>query len=63
MRFHARKFLGTLRILFFLGMARTFGRYVVSEWSCEHGDCARYVWRGQTWLIPTAPLDDVDAQP
>ena len=52
-----RKLLSTLRILFTLGMARTFGHYRHSEWNGEL-DYAIYEWRGKMWAIPTGPFDD-----
>lgn len=53
---HARrKLLSTCRILLNLGMARTFGRYLHSEWNGEM-DYAVYEWRGRTWAFPTSPL-------
>lgn len=54
----ARKSCGTLRILFCLGMARTFGHYEYSAYA-DGINYARYRWRGKTWIIPTTPVEEV----
>jgi hypothetical protein len=53
-----KKFCHTLRILFCLGMARTFGRYEYSGWNGEI-DYAQYQWRGRSWLIPTSCITPI----
>lgn len=61
MRHATRKFLHTIRIAFTLVMARTFGKYCHSGFDGTIGlTYARYMWRGQSWLFPTAPLEDDD---
>lgn len=54
--FHFWKFLRTLRILWCLGCARTFGEYVHSGWD-GFTHSARYKWRGREWIIPTSPVE------
>lgn len=55
-RGHAtRKAFSTIRILFNLGMARTFGHYRHSVWNGQF-DYAVYEWRGKEWAIPTTPI-------
>lgn len=56
----ARKFISTIRILFNLGMARTFGRYEYSTGNPDGFDYARYVWRGKSWAIPTTAIQPYD---
>ncbi len=51
-----RKMASTIKILFCLGMARTFGEYRHSVWD-ERVDYAIYRWRGRLWAIPTKPMD------
>lgn len=51
-----RKVLSTLKILYTLGMARTFGVYVHSGWNGEH-DYVRYLRNGEVWDMPTSPND------
>lgn len=55
-----RKLVSTARILFALGMARTFGEYVHSVYDGEL-DCAVYKWRGRSWVIPTGPKESQPA--
>lgn len=50
------KFRGTVAILTKLGMARMFGQYEHSAWNGEIS-YARYRWRGETWIIPTGPVE------
>ncbi len=52
-----RKAFSTAKILFCLGMARTFGVYVHTVWNGQF-DYAVYRWRGKTWAIPTATIED-----
>jgi hypothetical protein len=49
------KLFKTFKILYYLGMARTFGNYVHSGWDGET-EYARYYWRGREWIIPTGPI-------
>ena len=51
-----RKAVSTVKILYRLGMARTFGVYVHSVWNGEL-DYAVYLWRGKMWAIPTTPIE------
>lgn len=57
MTFHLRKLIGTLRIIYLLGMARTFGKYEHTIWSGQFS-YAKYHWRGETWAIPTGSIED-----
>jgi len=53
---NTEKFFKTLKILYCLGMARTFGKYVNSGWDGTI-NYARYEWRGREWIIPTGPVE------
>lgn len=51
------KVLRTIKMLYCLFMARTFGQYRHSGWDGTI-EYARYTWRGQDWIIPTSPVDE-----
>lgn len=51
----ARKLVSTIKILFNLGMARTFGKYRHTIWNGEF-DYAVYEWRGKEWAFVTTPI-------
>lgn len=51
MKANLKKLANTLRILFVLGMARTFGDYIHSAWNGEC-DVAVYRWHGKEWTFP-----------
>lgn len=55
----ARKLRSTIRILFTLGMARTFGEYVHSVYS-DGFDYAVYRWRGRCWAVPTTAISKLE---
>lgn len=55
-RANFRKAASTVKILFCLGMARTFGEYHHSIWD-GRVNYAVYRWRGRTWAIPTTPME------
>lgn len=52
-----RKLRSTLRVVFYMGMARTFGEYAYSaqDVSGQYGyvPYAVYRWRGKVWAVPT----------
>ena len=50
-----RKLRSTLRIVCTLFLARTFGQYRHSVGGGDF-DYAIYIWRGEEWAIPTAPV-------
>lgn len=52
-----KKLWSTLRILFCLGMARTFGQYQHSGWNGEF-EFAKYQWCGRYWVIPLGPDEE-----
>lgn len=52
-----KKLLNTLRILFTLMLARTFGTYEHTVWDGKMS-YARYQWRGKVWAFPTEPIED-----
>lgn len=54
-----KKLPSTLRMLFCLGMARTFGSYKHTIWNGEF-DYAVYEWRGERWAFPTEAMGDID---
>lgn len=51
-----RKLARTTRTLTTLFMARMFGDYVHSVGG-DRFEYAVYRWRGETWAIPTSPMD------
>lgn len=51
-----RKLRGTLRMVFILALARTFGRYEVSYHVDDNLNYAVYRWRGDRWAFPVGPL-------
>ena len=53
----AIKLSSTIKIMFSLGMARTFGVYVHTVWNGQF-DYAVYLWRGKMWAIPTTPISE-----
>lgn len=62
MKHFLRKLRSTARILFNLGMARTFGEYVHTAHGLEgEFDYARYRWRDQEWAIPVTPFHPKEA--
>lgn len=52
-----KKLFSTVRILYCLFMARTFGRYLHSVSGPNQPNCAVYEWRGRRWWVPTEALD------
>lgn len=58
MKHGLKKAVSTARILFNLGMARTFGHYEYSGHTEDGVDYARYRWRRQSWIIPTSFVQD-----
>lgn len=52
-----RKLLSTFKILYCLGMARTFGEYTHSGWDGQI-HFTRYYWRNKYWIIPTSAIGD-----
>lgn len=52
-----RKLASTARIVATLAMARTFGTYEITVFDGEL-TYAKYRWRGQTWAIPTGPMEE-----
>ncbi len=56
LQFHLNKLRGTIGLLANLLMARTFGTYqhTVRGGSFSY---AEYRWRGQSWAIPTTPIE------
>lgn len=57
MKHTLRKLTSTTRLCATLFMARMFGRYEHSGWNGEF-EYARYSWRGQSWAIPTSPIEE-----
>lgn len=55
-----QKLISTFRILFALGMARTFGTYVHDCWNGEF-DYAVYDWRGKRFAFPKSAMEDINA--
>lgn len=47
----------TVRILYCLAMARTFGEYHYSSWT-DGINYARYSWRGKDWIVPTSAVEE-----
>lgn len=58
MNWHFVRLRKTVRMLFILGMARTFGRYRHNVWNGEF-DYAVYTWRGKDWAFPLASIGEV----
>lgn len=54
-RFQTWKLAQTLRGIFNLGMARTFGRYIHSIGGPGQPMTAIYEWRGKRWHIALRP--------
>lgn len=50
------KLRSTIRILWCLLMARTFGDYQYSEDGPNSAPYAIYEWRGEYWAVPTGPV-------
>lgn len=50
------KLFSTAAILFNTFMARTFGEYRHTIGGHDQPMVAIYIWRGQTWWIPTGPV-------
>ena len=57
MKHSLKKLRSTCRIVYCLFMARTFGEYRHSGWT-DGFSYALYTRRGQSWVIPTEPLDE-----
>lgn len=55
------KFFSTVKILFTLGMARTFGEYEHSAWNGEF-DYARYRWLGKSYAFPTGHIESAPTE-
>jgi len=58
MKHFMHKLFGTIHILACLGAARMFGEYEHSGWD-GNISYAKYRWRGETWIIPTGPVDQL----
>jgi hypothetical protein len=56
MQHHLRKLRSTLKILFTLFCARTFGTYEISHFS--DFEYAEYRWKGKHWAFPTTPIEE-----
>jgi hypothetical protein len=52
-----RKLFSTLRIVYCLFMARTFGQYHHSIGGPNQPDFAVYNWREQDWWVPTGSTE------
>jgi len=51
------KLANTIKILFTLGIARTFGKYEIDVWNGSF-TYAIYLWKGKKYIFPKTPLDE-----
>lgn len=51
-----RKLGRTLKMVYCMFMAQTFGEYVVSHDGPNQPNCAEYRWHGKRWWIPTGAV-------